>query len=349
MTRTALFIDLANFYSHLLKSGLEKPRFIRDYFLHWLDLDLLAKALTNSFIGIWVFYSSARIGPSNQRIEGKYLIEYIDRINALEGVTARDVNIPGRQRESYRCEKCGHDVKQKSEKGIDASLTVHMIETMDSWDVAYLLSGDADFVPVTAFLRRKGKTVIGAGFSSASSALTRECYQYVDVSEIFLSKDIIAYTILKPEGIAESWLTDEVLYKKHALFKSDPPSALATVTVGHRWNETRGLSCIWLDVSGFLDLSSRHQQIAEFQTKFPNQSIVGSALNGGDAGPAYSFILDPLVSVGVKRRLATFGSSIENLRIHQEGQDISYWKVFQFNSDTHRYEPGTRTRAVDNA
>lgn len=46
MSNAALFIDLPNFYSRLLKSGIESPRFLRDYFLQWLDFDLLASNLT---------------------------------------------------------------------------------------------------------------------------------------------------------------------------------------------------------------------------------------------------------------------------------------------------------------
>lgn len=42
MTRTALFIDLPNFYGHLLKTGIEEPEILREYVREWLDLDLLA-------------------------------------------------------------------------------------------------------------------------------------------------------------------------------------------------------------------------------------------------------------------------------------------------------------------
>jgi hypothetical protein len=111
----AVFVDLANFYSALLKSGLWEDRLLRDYFLEWLDLDLLAHSLSEFFSGIWVFYSGQRIGPSEQRIEDKYLSEYIRRINGLEGVTARDVNIPGSQSElvEYECEECHLNFAQK--------------------------------------------------------------------------------------------------------------------------------------------------------------------------------------------------------------------------------------------
>jgi hypothetical protein len=212
MTRHALFVDLPNFYSHLVESSLGEPRQLRDYFLEWFDFDHLAKRLTDEYSPVWVFYSGRRFGPKPNRIEGKYLDDFIERINSLKGVTAYDVNIPGQQREpaKYQCEKCGHEgiAQWESEKGIDASLTVRLFDTMDSWDVAHLLSGDADYVPAVASLRRRGKIVTGAGFDNPSSALIRECYEYVNLSDCFFSEDISAYQLCKPGGLLEKWLVD---------------------------------------------------------------------------------------------------------------------------------------------
>ena len=196
MSRVAVFVDLPNFYRRLLDSGIarKEPKFLRDYFLYWLDLDLLVNHLlletppVESLNDIWVFYSRGGIRASTEKVDQQYLGDYINRINALEGITARDVNIPGVQRETvtFECTQCKtkNIAEWKSEKGIDASLTVHLFDTMDSWDVAYLLSGDADFVPVVTFLRRRGKIVIGAGFHKRSEALVRECHKYIYISVI---------------------------------------------------------------------------------------------------------------------------------------------------------------------
>lgn len=214
MSRVALFVDLPNFYSRLLKCGIEEPRFLRDYFSDWLDLDMLARSLAESFSGIWVFYSGERLGPSSERLAGKFLIDYIRRINALEGVTARDANIGGEQREpvSYKCDNCQYEgvAEHISEKGVDASLTVHLFDTMVSWDTAFLLSGDADFVPAVASLRRRGKIVIGVGFADAAPALIQECYHYVNIGEVFLREDVFLYSLFKKDGVCQKWLTGEV-------------------------------------------------------------------------------------------------------------------------------------------
>jgi uncharacterized LabA/DUF88 family protein len=341
MSDAALFIDLPNFYSHLLKSGIGEPRFLRDYFLYWLDLDLLAAALTDSFSGIWVFYSGERIGPSNERVEGKYLQEYIDRINTLQGVTAQDVNIPGEQREylTAKCENCGEEqvVEWRSEKGIDASLTVHMFDTMEAWEVAFLLSGDADFVPAVASLRRRGKIVIGAGFPDRSSALVRECFDYTDLSEAFLARDVAAYAIFrKPDGIIWKWFADDLpplpVYPKRE-----------SAELLFEWDLTRteppyfGIYLSGDDLSS-LDLSSRHQHIQEFRASFPNQEL--------EVGPrgGVEFRIDPLVGPGIERRLRTFLASIEGLQSNNEKELRTFYRLkYRYNDDEGRFIPILRT------
>jgi hypothetical protein len=324
MTAAALFVDLPNFYSHLLESGIEDPRFLRDYFLDWLDFDLLAEALAGSFSGIWVFYSGRRFGPRPNRIEDQYLDSYITRINSLRGVTARDVNIPGQQREqaAYKCEKCGQEgrAEWESEKGIDSSLTVHMFDTMDSWDVAYLLSGDADFVPVVASLRRRGKIVMGAGFSDASSALVRECYEYVNLPTAFLKENVAAYALLGQGRIAERWLTDEL---QCTTDRTDSDTELIEASI--IWNEERTeepdgmilshrVSLMLMDTSGKLseidrivDISDRRQQVSEFKAKFPNVRVA-TGFPGSRLGEACTFYFSPITQKDIERGLNTLAS-----------------------------------------
>ena len=205
MSRVAFFIDLPNYYSRLLKAVSNDTKTIKDYFIHWLDFDLLAKYLSHTHIGIWVFYSGNRLGPSGDRIEGGFLNEYIKRINALEGVTAYDVNIPGEQREPYyfKCEDCGHEARAeaRSEKGIDASLSVHLFDTLEAWDIAYLLSGDADYVPVIRSLRRRGKIINVAGFSDASPAIIQESYKFINLFDEFHKHDLFAFKVFKHGSI----------------------------------------------------------------------------------------------------------------------------------------------------
>ncbi len=211
MSNSSLFVDLPNIYSQLIRSGIGTPSTLREYFMDWFAFDTLAKHLEGHPLNTWVFYSGNKIGPSHARIDNKYLRDYIDRINSQVGVTARDVNIPGEQREPIRitCEKCNEETTTEwiSEKGIDSSLTVHLFDTMDSWNSAYLFAGDADYIPVVNSLRRRGKFVAVVGFKDTAKALIRECYNFIEIGENFISEDFTAYTLFREEGLIQKWLT----------------------------------------------------------------------------------------------------------------------------------------------
>src|SRR5207248_115863 len=74
---------------------------------------------------------------------------------------------------------------------------------------AYLLSGDADFAPAIASLRRSGKIVVGGGFQRTSLVLIREFYHYHDLLP-FVTEDFAAYQIFKSGGVLERWLTEPI-------------------------------------------------------------------------------------------------------------------------------------------
>jgi hypothetical protein len=201
-----LFVDLPNFYRRIARLDDIAPHDqLRDYFVNWFDFSVLSHYLTAEPKDVWIFYSSGRLVADKNRIDGPHLKELVERFDRQRGVCVQDVNIPGDQREPYSiaCPSCSAavDAEFKSEKGIDSSLTVHMFDTVGSWDVAYLLSGDADFVPAVRSLRRQGKTVIGAGIvNGASKALIRECFEYKDLGD-FLKADFAAYQLFKDGGL----------------------------------------------------------------------------------------------------------------------------------------------------
>ena len=340
----ALFVDLPNFYSHFLESKIEEPRLLRDYFLEWFDFDRLAYELTGEHSPVWVFHSNRRFGPRQNRIENRegspFLTNFINRINSQKGVTARNVNIPGDQREpaSYECENCGNTgiAQWESEKGIDASLTVHLFDTVESWDDAYLLSGDADFVPVVQSLRRRGKIVIGAGFSNASSALIRECYDYIDLTS-FLREDFATYIIFKQDGIFQKWLLD------HVNAPSENPNKHQPIRLTAEWQfdsgYTHGFSgtlvktseekyVIWLAARGPIDLSTRHQLITDFQQKFTDNVLDINSPQG-----TYRLALNAPKWEGVKRRFELFKTPLNQLREYEAHQDGIGFEI-QYEYDT---------------
>ena len=336
MSNKAIFIDLPNFYSRLLKSGLEDSRFLKDYFLDWLDFDILAGCLTDDYSGIWIFYSGNKIGPSSERIVGKELYDYIHRINSLKGVTARDVNIPGEQREpiKFKCENCGNEGISEvlSEKGIDSSLAVHLFDTIDSWDTAYLLAGDADYVPVVASLRRRGKIVIGVGFSDASEALVRECYQYVNLEEFFLNQDILVYKLFKKNGIGQKWLCNEII--PDPSYVEQPNSELSIQASGHPYE----LCQVLFRYYGTLDMITRKAMMAELEMKYKSQ--IETDFTNNNIFNGYNIVRIPYHGfVAIKARIDSFSKSISGLTTnwYDSGRfncSIKYYK----NTITGKYE-----------
>ena len=259
---SALFVDLPNFYSSLHRTKAACGRTLRDYFLGWLDLDILAQHLTEESCPVWVFHSGKRIGPSSYRVEGPYLNDYISRINRQRGVTARDVNIPGEQREPVTviCRECDKPTQAEwqSEKGIDASLSVHLFDTMQSWDTAYILSEDADFVPAVRSLRRQGKLVNAVGFSHPSPALVRECYEYVDLTSRFPLHDLAAFQALGANGLAHHWLCADVCSTN---------DATDNIVLYMERPRTRDSIKIVLSTRSNVDLASRYQRMEAFKER----------------------------------------------------------------------------------
>lgn len=349
MERHAVFVDLPNFYSHLLRSGIGEPKMLRDYFLNWLDLDCLAGALTGDFCSVWVFHSGKRLGPSEARVDHKDLSKYIDRINSLTGVTAHNVDIPGTQREpaSYKCDKCGHEgvAEWESEKGIDASLTVHLFDTMDTWDTAYLLSADADFVPAVRTLRRRGKVVVGAGFSQRSSALVRECYEYIDLYSAFLEDDTAAYEMFRDGGLLQAWLAGPVHQQEGvapgevdltltATWQGPDPDSLAAYGTWRSMREISGrvpFHRIFLQALGHVgqfDFSGREQRIRRFQAAFPRHVLSVDSPRG-----ECNLAVSPSAWHSVERRLDTFPASLKAASVQRSASTRAEWKI------AYQYDP----------
>jgi hypothetical protein len=349
----ALFVDLPNFYSHLLRSGLAEPDVLRDYFSHWLDLDRLGEWLTRESSPVWVFYSGRKLGPADHRISGDYLREYVERINSLRGVTAYDVDIEGSQREhaTYECEECGHtgQAQWESEKGIDASLTVHLFDTMESWSVAYLLSGDADFVPAVRSLRRRGKTVVGAGFGDRSAALVRECYDYIGLRDSFLKDDVAARGLFGESGLVQRWLTSDISAAHGLQMPQSVNITVAWRTEGQVCRPARAqiLSaaetqhsddpCLTVRL-GFkpnIDPSARHNDFHEYEASFP-EFAAGIDRDDGHC----RLLVSSLGWTGVQRRLDQLASSMEGAVLNEVSPTNGYLVIrYELDEATDTYGP----------
>lgn len=326
----SIFIDLPNFYSHLLKISEKNPETVRDYFLNWVDFDRIAMAMADIPVSIWVFYSGGKLGPSHARISGNFLKDYISRINRSLGVTARDVNIPGEQREPvrYTCDDCGSEGQAQwvSEKGIDSSLSASMFETMESWDTAFLFSGDADFVPVVASLRRMGKIVVGAGFEDASEALVRECYHYYDLWNDFIKKDYALFKLFQDGGLVDIWFSDTV-----------EPAAATFKPIIFYLKEFQEGDGFYMSYDGPFDNSKFNESFNEFDSEFP-----GMLERRTEEVVAFQGI--PQVWDGVRRRLELLSKKYNQATL----EEISGLKILRrelhFDPEASKYSAAAKSQ-----
>jgi len=52
MTKPALFVDLTNFYSQLMKSDSDTAENLRNYFTEWFNFSSLSQVITNEICDV---------------------------------------------------------------------------------------------------------------------------------------------------------------------------------------------------------------------------------------------------------------------------------------------------------
>jgi uncharacterized LabA/DUF88 family protein len=97
---------------------------------------------------------------------------------------------------SFHCRECGHktthcpncqkQLRRAPEKGVDAAIVTDMLSLAweGAYDIAVLVSRDADYVPAVEMLTRKGIKVVNAGWKSGGHNLRSTCWAHFDVSEV---------------------------------------------------------------------------------------------------------------------------------------------------------------------
>ena len=72
------------------------------------------------------------------------------------------------------------------EKGIDTGLVTDLLKHAweDTYDIAVLVSSDADYIPAVEFVQEKGKRVIHAGFPPDGMELRKACWSSVDLGSL---------------------------------------------------------------------------------------------------------------------------------------------------------------------
>jgi hypothetical protein len=97
---------------------------------------------------------------------------------------------------AFRCRACGHTlvqcpacqevIKQAPEKGVDSAIVSDMLTLAweGSYDMAILVSQDADFIPAVQAMQKKGFKVVNAGWRSGGNNLQQECWASFALDDI---------------------------------------------------------------------------------------------------------------------------------------------------------------------
>lgn len=125
----------------------------------------------------------ASVGPSDRKLRG-WLDTYLDR--------QPGINVAIRQRKSktkpihckycdheqHECPNCNRKYTKSPEKGVDSAIVTDLFSLAweKSYDVAILVSGDADFVPAVEALQNKGLKIVNATWKGYGHQLAKTCW-----------------------------------------------------------------------------------------------------------------------------------------------------------------------------
>jgi uncharacterized LabA/DUF88 family protein len=87
------------------------------------------------------------------------------------------------------CPNCNTPYAPRAEKGVDAAIVTDLLSLafQRSYDLAILVSTDADFVPGVEYLQSVGLKVINAGWSNRGHHLERACWASFDLEKVALN------------------------------------------------------------------------------------------------------------------------------------------------------------------
>jgi len=191
-TRVRIFVDFWNFQINWndfhTKNGATTPVPIP-----WKDLPayLVAEAVKGQvakFAGIHVYASVNSNSEKDRKLKN-----WLD--HAMSGLTGYIVDVRERKpRKTIRCQEenckaqittcptCNKPLRGTVEKGIDAAVITDLITLAfdDNYDVAVLISGDADYAPAVEYIQKKtDKQVVQAFFRAHGDQLRNACWDHI--------------------------------------------------------------------------------------------------------------------------------------------------------------------------
>jgi uncharacterized LabA/DUF88 family protein len=84
------------------------------------------------------------------------------------------------------CANCGAPLTISAEKGVDAAVVTDLLSLawQRAYDVAVLVSGDADYIPAVEYVQSQGLKVINAAWSSHGHELQGACWASFSLNKL---------------------------------------------------------------------------------------------------------------------------------------------------------------------
>jgi uncharacterized LabA/DUF88 family protein len=213
--RVALFFDGNNYYRALREfdSVLE------------VDLERLATWITRRvggddarFVGAY-YYTGIFDERSGASDSGQALASFLDVLETLNGYFVR--REPRVRRVAF-CRACQEANEYFTEKRVDTRLVAELIQlaAVDGFDIAFLLSGDGDFVPAVQAVGALGKQVFVGAWPGQSVARDLRAHSF---GTIDLGEGVAAFSTGR---------------RRRSLASAAPGPAAGPANVGERSDET---------------------------------------------------------------------------------------------------------------
>jgi uncharacterized LabA/DUF88 family protein len=134
----------------------------------------------------------ASVDPVAERPLRKWLTETIDPLPSWS-VTIRDrkprpksIHCRECRTVTSSCPACSKPYMAKPEKGVDTAIVTDMLSLawQDAYDVAILVSSDADFVPAVERVQERGIKVVNAAWPGKGHNLKGACWAAFDLGKL---------------------------------------------------------------------------------------------------------------------------------------------------------------------
>ena len=99
------------------------------------------------------------------------------------------------------CPTCKAAIRQTSEKGIDAAIITDLISMAfdDNYDIAVLVSGDADYAPAVQYIQKKtDKQIVQAFFKTHGDQLRTACWSHIFFEDLFGKLNVVPVQAAAP-------------------------------------------------------------------------------------------------------------------------------------------------------